>query len=80
MERKKLNPSTPDLVLWTFGPGPARPDCTIKPGLPLVIGNPGLLIYKLIYIYIYIYIHNLSLAGLCVKAIIFQLLHLSSSY
>jgi hypothetical protein len=32
----------------------AEPDGTVEPGLPLVIGSPGLQIYKL-YIYIYIW-------------------------
>jgi hypothetical protein len=45
-----MNPSTPGLILYTSGPGSARPDYTVRPGVPLVIGSPGLLIYKL-YIY-----------------------------
>jgi hypothetical protein len=51
VERKKLNPSTLGPVLYMSGCGSARPDCIIRPGLPLVIGSTGLLIYKL-YIYI----------------------------
>jgi hypothetical protein len=42
------------VFLYPPEPGAAEPDGTVGPRLPLVIGSPGLQIYKL-YIYIYIY-------------------------
>jgi hypothetical protein len=39
-------------LLYTPGRGAAEPDGTIGPGLPLVIGSRGLVIYKYIYLFV----------------------------